>query len=277
MILRQGCRAAVVDSNYFEGGDGGIGIHDLGNYNTVTNNLLFPGYGTLIDATAFTYGGVYTNNLLSAGSVANTKLIKVTSDSAFGGPGKTVSGNTFVFSGSGGAIVGVVGIVLAGLDPRVSMVGNTFDPRGPWVGGAGTKKIDDASTQTDGAGSGLCGFGVVDVGNYEFPFVGHGAYGVGLDSTVLTAANIAVNVLTISKASDFVITCASAQTVNSFSAPNLEGKLFWLRTTNANTTFANTANLKMAGSGNYTPGGAGASLQFKVHAGVAWETARVSY
>jgi hypothetical protein len=98
-----------------------------------------------------------------------------------------------------------------------------------------------------------------------------------MDPTVLTATAIAANVMTISRASDFVLTCGTAQTVNSFSSPNREGKLFWIRTTNANTTFANTANLKMAGGVNYTPGANGASLCFKVHANVAWEVSRVAY
>lgn len=277
IILAAGTSKAVIDTCYIEGGDGGTGILDGGNYTTVSNCLIFAGFGTAIDGSnTGLYGSVYENNVLAAASVANSKLLRIGSSGAFGGPGKIVRGNSFTFSGSGGSIAGVVAITFTGIDPRIDWGGNVFDPRGPWVGGAGTMKIDDQSTHSDGAGSGLYGFGMADQGNYEFPTMYNGALGLGRGVT-LTASAIAGNVLTLPRGSSFVLTAASAQTVNSFSAPDLQGKFFTLHLTNANTTLANTANVKLSGSVNFTPAAAGSYHIFEIHGSVAREAARIAY
>lgn len=275
--LTDNARGTLVNNCYLEGGEGGNGLWDEGDYNKITNCFSFSGFAVHLKSDAFTYGNYYSGNLFLAGTAASQTLISITSSSALGGPGKVCTGNHLSFGGSGGVLANVIGLSINGTHPRIDLSGNNFFPRGAWVGGVNTRKIADISAHTAGAGSGVHGLAMVDVGEQEFPWVAQGAFNVGMDTAVLTAANIAGNVLTISKASDFVITCAAAQTVNSFSSPNLEGKLFWIRTTNANTTFANTANLKMAGGANYTPGASGASIQFKVQAGIAWECARVAY
>jgi hypothetical protein len=269
---------AVVDTCYFEGGDGGTGIEDLGSYSTIRDNLLYTGYAIVIDASADTYGTVVSGNKIGSAAVEDAVLIKVRSTGAYGGPGKTVENNSLSYTAG---TDGVKGIQVTGVDPRISLSGNVFDPRGAWTG-TGTEKIDDQSTHSDATGSsagssGMYGLVVADAGSYEFPMLSQGAISLGLDPTAVTESAVASNVLTLSKASDFVLTCGTAQTINSFSSPNLEGKLFWIRTTNANATFANTSSLKMAGAANYTPGAGGAMLCFKVHAGVAWETSRVAY
>lgn len=279
--LTSDARNCVVDSCYMEGGDQGTGVQDDGNYNTVRSTIIFSGFVIGIDSSLDTYGSNYIGNTLAAGSVTNTKLIKLNSNAANGGPGKLVSGNMLVFSGSGGVVAGVIAVVITGIDPRISLVGNMFDPRGNWVGGAGTTKISNQSTSGDGTtGSGLYGIGlsVSKDNTQENTSLARGGINLAVDQTALTGANVSANVLTIGQGSVFTMTAAGATTVNSIAADNLPDKTFMIYTTNANTTFANTATLKMTGSANYTPGANGAMITFQVFpVGVCREIARVAY
>lgn len=268
---------AVIENIYGEGGDGGTFITDNGFQNTIEDCYSFPGWLTHLLSTATSFGGNYSKNQfsLSAASPATPNAIGIDLRGN-SGYGRTCNGNTLTFGGAGGAIAGVVGIKVAGVNPQLAMNGNVFNPP-TWIGGAGTKAISDISTTSAGAGSGIQGMAqVIDTAGNAYPYVGFGAYGVGVGAA-LSQANVAANVLTISVASDFVITATVATTVNSVTAPNFEGKLFWIRTTNANTTFANTASLKMAGGINYTPGANGASILFKCQSGICWEQSRTAY
>lgn len=103
VVLGTNVRAQNVAFGYFEGGDGGIGYHDQGNYNRLLFSIMFSGYGTAVDmSSAGTYGNLALGNVVSAASVANTKLFKIGSSGALGGPAKFAMFNTLTFSGSGG-------------------------------------------------------------------------------------------------------------------------------------------------------------------------------
>lgn len=270
---------AVVHNTYGEGGDGGTFITDNGVFNTVEDNYSFPGFLTHILSTVDSYGGNYNKNQISLSAAApsstpNAIGIDLRGNAGFG---RVVSGNTFVFGGSGGAIVGVVGIKVAGASPVLTMQGNAFNPA-VFVGGAGTQTILDNSSTTAGSGSGVQGYAqVISTSGRQIPYVAGGSYNVAISGTTLTGANLSAGVLSLTVESDFVMTATSAIAVSSMSAPNIEGKLFWVRTTNANTTFANTANLKLTGSANYTPGANGSSHQFKCNSSICWEVSRIAY
>lgn len=273
IIITNKCQGTTITNGYFEGGEGGVGISDSGLFTLVSGNFSFTGYGVHISSGQNTYGGIYINNTISVSQPGGTAAIgiRLNCTGVYSGLNRTCTGNTIVFGGSGGTIAGVVGIEISGVSPKLNLSSNTFNPTN-WSGGAGTTKINDLST-----GVGVYGFGVALDSTNEFPYVSRGSYGVGLSSTTLTQTNVVANVLTVTAASDFVMTATVATTVNSIDAPNIENKLFWIRSTNVNTTFANTATIKMAGSVNFTPGANGASLCFKCHSGVCHEVARTAY
>lgn len=280
-IVSAGVNSATIVANYMEGGDAGTGISLLGNYCTVSDNLIFAGYLTGIDDSAATYGNVITGNTISAASVASSKLIKLGSSGADGGPGKLCTGNTLTFSGSGGSIAGVVGITITGLDPRLDWAGNIFDPRGPWVGGAGTAKISDASTDSNGTtGNGVFGQTMVSDkgGTKELPLISRGAVNLHVDTTSLAAGNISAGVLTIGDASVFTLDLAAPTNITSIVANNLPDKTFELHVVDAQPTFVHGSLLKCKGSANYTPPAGGAWLKFQVKpGGVVWMTGWTEY
>lgn len=278
IIITNKCQGTTISNGYLEGGDGGVAFTDNGLFTTISGNFSFAGYSVHISSGADTYGGIYVGNTMSVSTPGGTAAIgiRLNCTGAYSGLNRTCTGNTIVFGGSGGTIAGVVGMELSGVSPKLNINSNTFNPPN-WSGGAGTTKINDLSTISTGSGSGVYGFGVALDGSAEFPYLGQGSYGVGLSGTTLTQSNVVANVLTVTAASDFIMTATVATTVNSITATNIENKLLWIRTTNANTTFANTANLKMVGGLDYTPGASGASICFKCHNGVCYEVARSDY
>ena len=121
------------------------------------------------------------------------------------------------------------------------MIGNSFDPRGAWTG-AGSIKIDDQSVD-----EGPFGIITQENGDYEFPVFSSGALSLFRSSADLTESNVTANNLSIPNGSYFTVAATVATTVNQFSAGKLEGRIVVFRTTNANTTFADTVYNQLAG------------------------------
>lgn len=259
----------TLDGCYFEGGDQGTGVTDNGNYNLVQGNYIFPGYGTCIDAsTTSKYGGVYRDNVLSAGSVAGSKLMKL------GGTNKSkaFTDNTLVFGGSGGSVTGVVALTLTGSRPTFDLSGNSYDPAVNWVGGAGTARISDATT------NGATGYLTVSDSSLEFPAVRNGVRTNGRGSTLADSA-VAANVLTLPKLNTHTVTMTGAQSINSItitggSDDEIEVTII---STNANITFNDTASINMVGGAAYTPGASGGVIRFAIRGAIAFELSRGSY
>lgn len=270
---------AVVTVPYFEGITNTC-VLDQGEDTGIYDGEFLLGFTTGIDGTfsglGGSYGRTYSNNYLEADDAGGgTKhLIRVESTGAFGGPGCTVSDNRFVYNGAGAATVH--GITIQGIDPRISMPGNQFLPRGSTWAAPG-KKLNDISTTPAGTGTGLYGFGVTAYGDYEFPLLSRGALSLGINTTALTQTAVAANVLTVSGGSYEILTPTVGVVINSIAAPLMDGKVLWLRVTNANVTFTNGATIKLAGSVNYTPGANGALIGFIIRGNVAEEFARVAY
>lgn len=250
--LTNNCRATTVQNCYSEGGDGGVGIYDQGDYNKIVNNFSFAGFLTQLKSIDLTYGNVYTGNTFAAASTANSVLIDITSDSVNGGPGKVCSGNHLSFGGSGGSIAGVIGIRINGTDPRIDLSGNSFNPRGNWVGGAGTVKISNLSV------NGIYGLTTVSsMGKaIEIPTLSRGAISLALDDTTLTESNVSGNVLTITGgASYYDITCGVLTTINKIVCDNPNGRIITFNCPNTNTTFSNSANLQMSAAASFNSRG----------------------
>lgn len=190
---------------------------------------------------------------------------------------QTVASQTMV----GNIIQGVVGLQLAGIDPRISYHGNYFEPRGQWVGGTGTMKKEDLSTSSDGTtGSGVYGLGFAQSldGLIEAPYLGRGAIGLKVDPVTLTELHVSAGVLTLGELSAFTLAPTVATNISSFAAPNLPDKFFIIRCTNANTTFVQGTKMKLSGSANFTPGANGSRHIFQIlPTGIAEEWSRVVY
>lgn len=244
IFLEANARKTIVSDCYFEGGDGGIGIKNLGNYTTIKDNLIFFGFSTVIqDTSTSNIGTLIEGNLISTANTANAIGVDITSSAAFGGYNKNVVNNSFTFTDG---TAGVKGVRLNGTEPRFTLLGNSFDPRGNWSG-AGTTKIDDQST--NGGPSGVI---TQQNGAYEIPVLARGALSLFLPAAALTQADVSSNILTIPNGSYFPVTATSPVTVNRFNAGNLTGRIIVMRTTNANMTFADTAYNQLAGGVSFT-------------------------
>lgn len=270
IILNSGVERCVVNANYMEGIDGGTAVLDSGNYNVITNNLIFPGFGTGIDmSSTTTYGTICRDNVVSCGSVTDSKLIKL----GGGSKGKTCTGNALVFGGSGGSVAGVVGITLTGTRPFFEMGNNHFDPSAAWTGGAGTAKYSDSTS------GGATGYSKVDSANLEFPIMRNGVVTSGRGST-LGDSSVSSNVLTLPKLQTHALTLTGAATINSITVTGGTDDAIRVTiiSTNANPTFADTASINMVGGAAFTPGANGGFIEFEIRStGIAFELGRGSY
>lgn len=230
--------------NYLEGGDGGVGISNAGDYNTITDNLIFAGFAKGIEDTSTSnIGTLISGNLVGLGATANAIGIDVASSAAFGGYNKNVVNNSISYTlGTNG----VNGIKLSGTDPRVTILGNSFDPRGNWTG-TSTLKIND--TSSNGA------YGIVQsqLGDLEIPVLSHGALAIEQGVFALTQANVSSNTLTIPSAgSYFALNASSPCTVQSISAGVVPGRVVVFRADTANMTFQDTASIQLAGGASFS-------------------------
>lgn len=275
-------RKAQVVGGYMEGLDGGTAVLDQGEYTSIDRNLIFPGYTVGIDSsTSTSTGSTVRDNVLSAGSpAAGAVSLKL------GGAGKVASGNTFLFSGTGGALTNVVGLELSGVEPFINWHDNYF--QNSWTGGAGTKKINNTTTSLDGTtGYGYIGMGLVEnkgkTGTY--PALSRGAINLKAEPQALDQITDFVpgvlpeGTLTLSELSVMKVSFTGVRTITAFTAPNLPDKTFTLYITNANVTLKHVPGvLMLSGSANFTPGANGSAHVFQMFpGGLAVEVSRIVF
>jgi hypothetical protein len=249
---------------YFEGVEGTCVVNE-GNYTTIEDGSFGIGFRVGIDdGSDANIGTLIAGNALQVATGAPATIIRVTSTGALGGPGKTVRDNNLTWSGSGRATPNVVGIEIAGIDPRIDLSGNSFAPRGAWIGGAGTAKILDRSTSGDGGAvsRGSYGFGVQANGGQEFPALNRGSVSLGVPEAPLGDAAIASGVLETGDGSFFLLSPARRSRIERFGRRRQEGQWLKLYCTNGMPTFVHGAHLKLAGSADFTPPPNGAVLTF---------------
>lgn len=269
MVLAANAAKCQVIGSYLEGGDGGVGITVGGDFTTIADNLIFPGFATGIqDTSTANKGTLITGNVVSMGALANGIAIDISSSASFGGFSKTVFGNTIVYTlGTNG----VNGIKIAGTNPRLTITGNAFDPKDAWTG-TNTLKVNDTST------GGVQGLTTAGVGSSEFPVLSRGAIALHQSDTALTQADVSANILTVPEGSYMVCTATSAATVQRFAAGPTQGRLVTFRTTNANMTFTDTAYNQLAGGASFTGPGTITFLIDKIGAdNYAWEISRTVF
>ena len=243
VILAANTNKCNIVRNYFEGGDGGVGISNLGNYNTISGNLIFFGFSKGIEDTSTSNKGtLIEGNIISLGATVNAIGVDIVSSAAFGGENKNVLNNSIAYVlGTAGAN----GIKLSGTAPRVNITGNSFDPRGNWTG-AGSFKINDIST------GGVFGLITRQSGAWEFPSLSSGAISLFRAAPALTESSVSASNMTLPEGSYFTVTATVATTVNQFTAGETAGRVVIFRTTNTNLTFANTAFNKLAGGVSFS-------------------------
>lgn len=239
VILQSNADKCVVSNSYFEGGDGGVGVNNLGDYNTIRDSLFFAGFATVIqDLSTSNKGTLIDGNLIAIGATVNGKGISIASSAAFGGYNKNITNNSITYTAG---TAGVQGISISGTEPRLNVNGNSFDPRGAWSG-ASSIKIQDNST------GGITGLLTGLTGDFESAYLSNGAIALRQNSSALTQLNVTANNLEVPDGvSYFICTATVATTVNRFTAGKTSGRLVTFRTTNANMTFADTAYNQLAG------------------------------
>jgi hypothetical protein len=242
VILQSNADKCIVSDCYFEGGDGGVGINNLGDYNTIENNLFFAGFATVIqDLSTTNKGSLIQGNLIGIGATVNGKGVDVASSAAFGGYNKNVINNSITYTAGTN---GVKGIALSGTDPRVTILGNVFDPRGNWTG-TSTEKFSDTSS------NGSYGIVQKQLVDLEIPVLSRGAVTFEQGPSALTQSNVAANVLTIpAVGSYFVCNASAACTVQRIDAGVTPGRVVVFRTDTADMTFQDTAFIYL--NGNFT-------------------------
>jgi len=244
ITLETNAAKCVVCDNYIEGGDAGIGIINRGTANTISDNLIFPGFSKGIDDTSATsIGTLIQGNSINVAAIANAICIDVLSSGATGGNAKNVVNNTIIYTAGTN---GVNGIKISGTDPRITCTGNAFVPRAAWTG-VNTIKINDTSS------NGVYGLTTKTNGDFEIPFLSYGAIALFDNSPVLTQTNVSALTLTIPDAgSYFVCTATSAAPVLQINAGVTSGRLVVFRTTTNFMTFTDGAYMFLAGGASFT-------------------------
>lgn len=232
---------ADIDGGYFEGGDQGTAILIQSPYVTVSDNRIYAGFSTGIDATAAGGGVTITENTINLGAVVNAVGINVTSTG--NARNQNVTNNTIIYTLG---TLGASGIKINGSDPRMNVFGNYFEPGGLWTG-AGSYKINDLST------NGVRGLIQKELGTGEILSLSRGEISLQLAPTVLTQADVTANVLALPSAgSSFTVSATGAATVNKFDAGVTSGRLVLIETTTANMTFSDGAYMNLAGAVSFT-------------------------
>jgi hypothetical protein len=255
-----GTRKATIDANYMEGIDGGKAIYNDGNYTTISNNLIFAGSSVVIDDRVITnFGTVITGNIISLGAVASAIGIGVA-----GTFGRAIIGNTIACTDGTANQTGISVDVQSG---KLTLEGNSFDPRQKWTG-AGSLKVSYTSA------SDIYGVIIGQSAIEDFPLLSQGA--VAFFPGTLTGANVASNILTVPDGSYFVVTAAAPVTVNQLDTGSVANRMITFRTVNANMTFADTSYIFLNGA--FTgPGSITFIVERIAGASYAYEIARTVY
>ncbi|KQX19330.1 MULTISPECIES: hypothetical protein [unclassified Sphingomonas] len=241
---------AVLDGGYFEGGDGGTAIDLRSGYYTVRDCAIYSGYLTGIDDTqgggTGVPGGKIEDVVINMGAKVNATHISLLSSGGFGGPSKVVINPTLIYTAG---TAGVSGIKIAGTDPRIHLIGPSYNPRTGWTG-AGTKKINDTTA------SGMFGLTVAIDGDYEMPFVSRGMFASQPSFNPVTQAALSGTVLTIPQSGNVrVAPSASGYTANELAlsyTPLVPGTEVELDCTNGNITFNTSNYLRLNGGVDFT-------------------------
>lgn len=199
----------VISTCYFEGVTGTC-ISDTAFATTIENCFFFEGYALGISSITNNYGSRYVGNVFQLNS-ANCTAINIQSDGDALGVGKVVAENFFYFLGSGGSLASVVGVTYTGTNPNITIKDNIFRPRRSWVGGVGTKQIQDNSTGN------LVGARPIDDTFSQFQVYSNIGLSLSYTGNTVTSANVSAGVLTLPVDSRFDVSMLTAGNITAIS------------------------------------------------------------
>lgn len=240
--IKPAVTSTTLDTNFTEAVTGTL-VKDEGICTKIKGGIHYLGFSVGIDAsTTSNYGTVVEGNYLETSGSIPCVLIKAGS----GGPMKTVRENHMLFSTSGGTVPGVVGLELSGVIARINHHSNAYNPRGRWIGGAGTMKINDLTT------GGPIGLGTGNDIDLEFPKLARGALSYIIGNT-LSHSNVTSGELAVGEANYYPVNATSAATVQKISVASWRtGQPLIFRTQTALMTFQDTSQLVLAGGVSFT-------------------------
>ncbi len=232
---------AAIESNYFEGGEGGIGIANAGNVSNIKGNMILVGYSVGIsDISVSNMGTVVNGNYISLGSFANGVGIDAGDRLSGYGNNKSFNGNTINYTSG---TLNVCGIRVSGMDPMMDIMANMFDPSGPWTG-SGTQKIC-LNSQVAPAGFVQT---PVDNGSANVPYLSRGAISLFAGATALTESSVTWHYLTLpDNASYYDISPSVSTVIYALTAGSTDGRLIVFHALNANLIFQNSTLMKLTG------------------------------
>lgn len=269
VTVEVGIAKTNIDTCYFEAVYGKCVI-DKGRSTTVSGCIMFSGFATGIDSTnTAVYGSVYRDNYILVDGT-NSIGIEVYSDGDASGHQKLITGNHIYFLSSGGSVAGVNGIKITGANPAISIIDNNFRPRRVWVGGAGTTKINDAST---GYNTGVT---PLTDSLVEVPFLSNVAIGYVPSATTLTESNVTAGELALTASTWNTVNATVATNITKINDGNKGNRQVMIVNSNTNATFVKGPYMILAS--NFTGYGC-IILQLRVIAGntYAYEISRTMY
>jgi hypothetical protein len=274
VVLTNTQKAAVKDC-YFEGGDGGTGILDNGNYSVISNNILFaaPGYFVGIDASnSSTTGTMIENNSVNIGINGGGTCIKLGGNT--GSVGSKSAINNFMAFTDGTA--NCTGLLLTGNKARFAILGNFYSPSTTWTGYNSYKLVDNVT-------SGSIGLIQQENGNQSFANLAQGALSLLQVGGTITASSVSGYTLTIGSGSNFYVSEPTTSiNVLRIVTDNYSGRIVMFRCNAGNkVSFGNSAYISMAGGVSFNGGTNGGVITFLIDqiggANYAFEIARAVY
>jgi hypothetical protein len=268
IVVASTCDKTVIDSCYFEGGDGGVGIYDAGKYTVIRNNAIYPGFLKGVESSVATnFGTLIDGNIISMGNVVGSTGVVVSANAAASFGAKSETNNAILVTAG---TASCTGLSLSGLDSRVTVTGNFFSSL-PWTGSGSNAIVD---TVTNGARGYTTGIN----GTQDFPKLNQGAISFSQPAAAFTQADVTANTLTVPDGSYFVCSATGAASVLLFSAGLTSGRYVTFRTTTANMSFENSAYNKVAGGVSFTGPGTISFLIDRVGAdSYAYEVSRTVF
>lgn len=268
ILINAGMVNTIIDSPYFEAVEVTC-IQDAGASTHVINGMFFESFLFGIDSRYDNYGSVYQNNRFQQNTVASV-AVAIQSKGDAVGTKKIVEGNFFYFLGSGGAIAGVSGVQITGVNPQIELARNTFRPARAWVGGAGTTQILDSSTGY------LAGSTVTADDFNSFQLLAGVGLNLSYTGTPITEASVAAGVLTLPVESSITLTASSATAVTQFNLGSGKPRIVVLVLTGTNFTLTKGTYMKMSAN-LAVPGSITFDLRSVAGVVTAYELARTVY
>lgn len=271
ILINANTNKTTIDNLYSENISGTV-IRDNGNYTTIRDCFMFPGYTIGIDGTlaGVPVGGScsYDGNVFEMGTATCTGIIAAGVDSP-SNQSTSLRDNSFFYAGG---LANVVGIKIVGATPLITMQGNTFYPGTAWTGSSSFQFVDSSTAL------GIVGFKTIPSSFYQYPVLANGAWQPSWRGNALTAASVTATIMTLPPESIFALNePTTATTVTGFATTQSRIVMFYANT-NGKFTFTSSATVTLTRPWN-SPFGTLTLWVYDTGGGVmnAWELGRSEF